>query len=350
MNIDSAFSTLAVELPPTPPPPAPEPELAVPAEPTGTAPSPGADPVDQPPFELPPFPPGLEIPDIPGLGGAGKPQSEAAYTEADLYGPNGPEPQDIGQDSIGDCYFVATLAALANSPEGDARIEDAIVYNEDTQTFTVTLYEEGPLGMPIPVQVEVTQADIQDNIDRGGGSTVDNNGGEGPIWPAVMEAAYAKRAGETANIFQKAGAEAAGISELDLGYQIIEGGKARNALFVLTGTRGDDISAGFVSLFGPETTMNMVNEALADGRSVTLSTDPENGGAPQDGLADNHVYQVERMYVDEDTGEVMVELRNPWGHNVVSGEGREDSALITVALSEITEDGGFEYFNIGPES
>lgn len=345
MNIQSAIYRLATQLPPPPPEPASDP-LMVQAD--AAPPTVDIDPADQPPFELPPFPPGLDIPVIPELEASGEPQAAPVYTDEDLYGPGGPKPQDIEQDGIGDCYFVATLAALADSPEGDARIEDAIAYNEDTGTFTVTLYEEGPLGMPVPVQVEVTQDDIQDNIERGGGSTVDNDG-EGPIWPAVMEAAYAKRAGETAHDLMKAGAAAAGISELDLGYQIIEGGKARDALFNLTGTRGSDIDADFVSTFGPDITMTIINQALADGRSVTLSTDPENDGAPDDGLADNHVYQVERMYVDEDTGEVMVELRNPWAHNNTEGHSNS-SPLVTVPLSEITDDGGFEYFNIGPES
>ncbi|MGY0611124.1 C2 family cysteine protease [Luteimonas sp. A501] len=340
MDIGSALTKLAsfeAPIDPVPlPGPAPKAEQPSSEQPTGL-------------HELPPFPPGLGLP-----GGARRAEDAGdatptgdTFTDADLYGPNGPEPQDIDQDDLGDCYFVATLAGLANSAEGDARIEESITYNEDTGTFTVTFFEEGPLGIPVPVQVEVTQGDIQDNIDRNGGSTVDNQG-SGPIWPAVMEAAYAKHAGENATFAEKIGAGVAGISQMDLGYQLIEGGKARNALFDLTGTRGTDIDNAFVDRWGTGLTMFVINQALEDGRSVTLSTDPENVGAAEDGLADNHVYQVERIYVDEDTGEVMVELRNPWAHNNTEGHSN-NSAIVTVPLSQITEDGGFEYFNIGPE-
>src|SRR5690606_40413147 len=65
----------------------------------------------------------------------------------------------IDQDSLGDCYFVATLAAIAGqTPE---RIEQAIDYNEDTGNFTVELYNGDEW-----VTVEVSQAEIQDNIAR----------------------------------------------------------------------------------------------------------------------------------------------------------------------------------------
>src|SRR5690606_10267155 len=92
-------------------------------------------------------------------------------TDGHLCGaPRQPEPWHIDQDSLGDCYFVATLAALAaQQPE---LIQDAISYDPDTGVFTVTLHERegrGPFGLfgssTREVQIEVTQDDIQDNID-----------------------------------------------------------------------------------------------------------------------------------------------------------------------------------------
>jgi hypothetical protein len=41
------------------------------------------------------------------------------------------------------------------------------------------------------VEVPVTQADVEDNIRREGGGTADNKKGN-PIWPSVMETAFAK--------------------------------------------------------------------------------------------------------------------------------------------------------------
>ncbi|MFD1712230.1 C2 family cysteine protease [Ottowia flava] len=271
------------------------------------------------------------------------PVDQRRYDASDLYGATGkPSAADIQQDRLGDCFFIATAGAVANeSPE---RIQDAISYNEETGNFSVKLYDGKDW-----VDVEVTQAEIQDNIDRGGGSRLDNGDADAPIWPAVMETAYAKLRGGT----------------LDKGYEELnKGGKARDAMETLTGSRGDDISSGMVSLLGEKFVENQIRQALEDGRPVTLSTDPEKTcnwlqgvlgcqDAPQDGLADNHVYVVESIYTN-DSGDVMVRLRNPWQQNSAGSVGEDtaansDSAFIEVKLSDIVRDGGFEYFNIGPQ-
>lgn len=271
------------------------------------------------------------------------PVSERQYDADDLYagGAEGtPSAADIGQNSLGDCFFIATAGAVADrSPQ---RIRDAISYSEDTGNFTVRLYDGDDW-----VDIEVSQADIQDNIARGGGSRLDGGTGSEPIWPAVMETAYAKLRGGT----------------LDAGYrELNEGGKARDAMETLTGSDGDDISRGLVGMLGTEATYEMVSTALANGQPVTLSTDPEETAnwftgifgdedSPQDGLADNHVYVVDGIYKDGD--DVMVRLRNPWQTNSSGSVGEttdanSDSAFITVRLEDIVRGEGFEYFNIGP--
>src|SRR5690606_35042859 len=154
---------------------------------------------------------GNSHPDIPPVEPT--PVSERTYDESSLYGSSGrPVPTDIDQDALGDCYYVATLAAIAGkTPE---RIEQAISYNEDTGNFTVELYNGDEW-----VTVEVSQAEIQDNIKRSGGSTVDNGNTNGAIWPAVMEVAYAKVLG----------------GDLEPGYRELEGGKSRDAFEAVSG-------------------------------------------------------------------------------------------------------------------
>ena len=271
------------------------------------------------------------------------PPDQRIYDASSLYGASGePSAADIQQDRIGDCFFIATAGAVADaSPE---RIKDAITYNDDTGNFTVRLYDGDKW-----VDIEVSQAEIQDNIARGGGSKLDNGAADAPVWPAVMETAYAKLRG----------------GDLEAGYEVINaGGKARNAMETLTGSRGDDISRVAIDLFGEKYAQGQIDAALAEGRPVTLSTDPENTAsflgrwfgaedAPQDGLADNHVYVVDSTYTNE-AGEEMVRLRNPWQHNEASSVGESTPAnsgspFIDVKLSDIVRDGGFEYLNIGPK-
>jgi len=197
------------------------------------------------------------------------------------------------------------------------------------------------------VSVKVTQQDILDNLSRRGGSTVDNKPGtDGPIWPAVMETAYAKMHDDDWS------------NGLDQGYRAIDGGWAKDAMYAVTGTEGDNYSAiGFLdSKTNADVLYNVVSRALSDGKAVTLSTDPESGTiyqiitktVPQDGLVDDHVYSVERIYKNA-SGDVMVELRNPWGSNNNVGEGMDTpNPVITVKLETVISTGGLECFNVGP--
>ena len=189
-------------------------------------------------------------------------------------------------------------------------------YDAHKGSFTVTLYEE-KAGKPEKVQIEVTQAEIEENIKRSGGSTLDNTGKKTPVWPAVMEAAFAKMHDTNPGD---------GLKE---GYDAIAGGWSRQAMYALTGENGTDIRLAEAKTIGTDQVFERVRDAIAEGRAVTLSTDPE-PGIKQDGLNDDHVYMVERIYKDT-SGEVMVELRNPYARNDYVGEGLDTkSPTVTV--------------------
>jgi hypothetical protein len=282
------------------------------------------------------------------------------FTDKNLYDAGKkPRAQDIGQDSLGDCFFIATLGAVAeHQPD---RIKDMIKYDPKKDTFTVTLYQEKG-GKMTPVSIEVTQAEIRDNIARGGGSRVDNGGDKYPVWPAIVETAYAK--------MNDPDPKKNGLNE---GYQVLDkGGKAYNAIVTITGEKGENITNANVKKSGEDATFDKISKALESNRPVTLSTDPEQlftvkqpkkilgiplgmptmDPTPQDGLADNHVYKVEKIF--KEGGEIKVTLRNPWGSNNVKDEsppsGQDPkSPTITVKLKDIVEGGGFEYFNIGQD-
>lgn len=276
-----------------------------------------------------------------GGGSAAKPVAAPRFDAADLYGKGGPTARDINQDSLGDCYFVATLGALAN--QRPDVIRDAISYDAKTGNFQVTLHIDGR-----EVTTTVTQKDLEYNLQRSGGSTVDNTGNDSPVWPAVIETAYAKTLDTN---------HADGLKE---GFDILGGGgKARDALEVLTGDSGTDFtySKGFFESQSDaiDRLGKQAEAALANGRPLTLSTDPEarslwemvrGKDGKQDGLVDNHVYVVES--VKKVDGEYVVTLRNPWGSNNGVGEGKDtSSATITVKLSDLVETEGLEYFNAG---
>lgn len=280
----------------------------------------------------------------PGGGtGGGTGATPFRFDGADLYGPAGPSSADIRQDALGDCYFVATLGAMAQ--QQPAAVRNMIGFDARTGEYTVRLFDGGGH----PQTIRVGQNEVADNIARHGGSTADNTGLDGPIWPAVAEAAYAKMHDTN---------PADGLTE---GYNAIaNGGYPRDAMRALTGDAGTEItySKGFFESQGSaiDREAKQIDAALANGRPVTLWTVPENRGlwdrltgseGAQDGLVDNHVYTVERVYQQD--GEWMVSVRNPWATNQGVGEGADSaSPSMQVRLSTLADTGGAQAFTVGP--
>ena len=265
------------------------------------------------------------------------------FTDKNLYSAGGPRLNDIKQDAIGDCYFVATLAAVAS--QNPRAIRDAIAYNSRSNTFCVRLYELSGKAR----WIVVTQAEIEDNVTRHGGSYVDNTSKCERVWPAVMETAYAKMFDSDAKN---------GLGE---GYRkITSGGWPADAMMALTGSVGSEVryvyvhqlaKTGSVALLG-----SRIATALIQKRAVTLGAVPEVDSRgwlakliglpiPQDGLADRHVYSVVSM--TQSNGDWLVKLRNPWGTNMGVGEGRDsESESITVSLMTLVDTGGLKLFQV----
>ncbi len=265
------------------------------------------------------------------------------FSDANLYGPNGLSANDIKQDAFGDCYFVATLGAVAL--QNPTMIRNAIHYDPITQQFRVRLYDlQGKAKF-----IWVTQAELEDNVKRHGGSYVDNTGKYERTWPAVIETAYAK-------MFDTNPAD--GLGE---GYQkIINGGWPSDAMMAITGNTGTRLAyinypklgrIGSVALLGAR-----IAVALDQHKSVTLWSIPEKDSRgffgklfgtpiPQDGLVDNHVYTV--LSIARSARDWNVTLRNPWGTNMGVGEGKDtESATIVVSLQHLVTTGGLESFRV----
>lgn len=102
--------------------------------------------------------------------------------------PKAPTGKETAQGQIGDCYLIASMAAVANaSPQ---TIKDMVTYNKEKGTYTVRFYEESGYGQSKPVYIEVdsylptSAANRKDPVYAGAEN--------GPMWSAIIEKAYAK--------------------------------------------------------------------------------------------------------------------------------------------------------------
>src|SRR5687767_14660752 len=98
------------------------------------------------------------------------------FDAQDLYDASGPKGTDIDQDNLGDCYFVATMGAIADKQPD--RIKNAIQYDPATGNYTVTPHKKEWGWMPPRVNdkaatAQVTQQEVEDTLKPQGGTTVD---------------------------------------------------------------------------------------------------------------------------------------------------------------------------------
>jgi len=135
-----------------------------------------------------------------------------AYFAGD-HSPVDPKGTDTAQGALGDCFFIASMAAVANA--NPQAIKDAIRYNPQSGRYTVRFYEEDRGGSMKPVFIEV---DAYLPTERGKPNDPAYAGDAGgPLWPAILEKAYAEFKG---------------------GYDVIgEGGTGAEAMAELTGVR-----------------------------------------------------------------------------------------------------------------
>ncbi len=222
-------------------------------------------------------------------------------------------PESVEQNYIGDCYFLAPVAAMANTPDGKKDIKNMIEDNGDG-TYTVTF--PGDPKHPITVD-EPTQAEL------GRGATPGQDG----IWVAVLEKAYGKYKDKHSD------------ADYEYSTDSIEGGSCKDTLELLT---GKDVDRDYLSDTSASTTHEKLTAAVRDKRPVVARPGKEFGQefGLADGLTDGagvpmkHVYTVTAY--DPETR--MVTLRNPWGQGEPEFRARKlndpNDGTFTMSLEE----------------
>ncbi|MGO4681385.1 C2 family cysteine protease [Microbacterium sp. 2MCAF23] len=184
--------------------------------------------------------------------------------------PNGkPNPDDVRQGRIGDCYLLSVLAGIA---KGDPqKIKDLITANPDG-TYTVHFHDGD-----ITVRGDQLPDDGQ------------------PDWVRVFEGAYQVHEGSFEEFDN--GGDPAAVMKAIYGGDVDHGDHRGGLVDWLTGSK-DIGDCG-----------EQIKDALSHGRPVVASASDGALGFKDGG----HALTVTRMY--EKDGVSIVEIRNPWGQN-----------------------------------
>ncbi len=220
----------------------------------------------------------------------------------------------VGQGDLGDCFFLSSLAALANTHPD--LIRRAIADNGDG-SYTVT-FQERKRGKARPVPIRV---DARFPADSRGAQTFGKGLENGPdgqeLWPALFEKAYAAWQG---------------------GYVIInEGGDGGAALTGLTGRRSRSVTPNQLS--SDALWLRLWNAAQAGDPMITSTPferelERRTGRRDLAGLIEGHYYAV--VGAHERRGQRFVELYTPlvdFTSAVVSTPSAADNPRRTIELT-----------------
>jgi hypothetical protein len=202
---------------------------------------------------------------------------------------------DVTQKYLGDCYLVAAMAATARvNPE----LIEKLFKKRSDGTYDVTVYEPKGRGFT-PVKVHI-DADLPHNdwyhLEYASGRD------EKELWPALLEKAFAAKAGSYAKI--EAGVPGEAMSWLT--------GKPSTMIdFQAKGVKADQV-------------FDALTLAAKEHRPATASTYGESSNAKytNSGLFADHAYSVWGTEVSG--GKKYVQLRNPWGDTEPANNGRDD--------------------------
>jgi hypothetical protein len=212
----------------------------------------------------------------------------------------GPKASDVGQGSIGDCFFLSSLASVARlHPDV---VKNAIKDNGDG-TYTVTFKNRAKDGtvtdVPVTVDAQVP-LDKDGNEAFGRGLQKDASGHE-ELWPSIFEKAFAT---------WKHGYD-----------KINEGGYGDKALTALTGAPSTHTE---VDKLTDDQLWDMIDKAAKAKQPMVCGSRPAKdlkkatGDKKMADFVEDHDYSILNTFVGKD-GVKYVKVRNPWGDTPPKG-------------------------------
>ncbi|PIQ25581.1 hypothetical protein COW36_21295 [bacterium (Candidatus Blackallbacteria) CG17_big_fil_post_rev_8_21_14_2_50_48_46] len=200
-------------------------------------------------------------------------------------------PDHIEQGELGDCYFLAAVASLANTPQGKKQILN-MIKDHGNGTFTVTFPGKNPVKINAPTEMELS---------------LYSNAGQDGMWLSVLEKSYAELKNQSSwvpflqrsNPYDKIGNGAF----LSVGVGAVTGKSTDTDVLLITSL---------------DTLRSKLKAATAQNRVITAginkSLNPWNEGTTANGLPMAHAYSVLAYDAKSD----QITIRNPWGSTEVT--------------------------------
>ena len=207
------------------------------------------------------------------------------FSSNPLFGPNGPSMNDVRQGAAGDCWFVATLAQVA---QDDPNLIRNDIHQLADGTYMVCLDLNGVM--------------VHEHVDgylpmnAGGSPEYAQLGQGGSTWVAIMEKALC--------YFRN--------QNIAPSYATINAGWGREALADLGAVNIQELAP---SIGNAATLFSDVSAELAAGQAVEFATDGVAGP-----LVNGHMYSVVAVTFSPSSGGE-IEVRNPWGTTGPNNDG-----------------------------
>lgn len=223
------------------------------------------------------------------------------------------EMDDIVQGSLGDCYFLSSLSALAENPFRIRNLFISKKINEDAGVYCVRICHEG--------QWQAVFVDDYFPCDHSGPCFSKSKKGENEIWVLILEKAWAKLYGN---------------------YERIEAGLTREVLRDLTGA-----PTKVVWTDDPNLWQEMMRGEERDYIMTAGAIDAEamNNVEMHEGMVSGHAYSLISVHVIK--GIKVVKLRNPWGFGEWKGPWSDTDPVWDLIPEETKKEVGFQRENDG---
>jgi|APLak6261679142_1056127.scaffolds.fasta_scaffold00246_3 hypothetical protein len=214
---------------------------------------------------------------------------------------------DVVQGSIGDCYLVGALSAVAQATP-DA-IKNAIKENGDG-TYTVRFYEKQAGGFMKPVNITIDGDLPQSSM---GSARYAKSRDSKELWVGLIEKAYAQWKGD----YEKIG----------------NGGFSGEVASAITGKTTSWTSNKYTDA---NTLFRNIQSGATNHRPMTAPTHGKDSGVDYSGTGVYawHVYTV--LGASEEAGQKYVQLRNPWGSTEPGSDGKNDG-IFKMKLEDFTK-------------